>query len=90
MVDPKVVMIPGALRDSLAAEAANEGLSLEEITVQAVEAHLEAIKTRRFFEECRRRADPAWLLRFLDRESGLSPEPGDELPQGYTPISERG
>jgi hypothetical protein len=82
MVDPKPLMIPDALREALAAEAANEGVSLEDITVQAVEAHLEAIKTRKFFEERRRRADPAWLLRFLDREGGLPPEPNDELPGG--------
>jgi hypothetical protein len=43
----------------------------------------EAIKTRKFFEERARRADPEWLMRFLDRPGGEPPTPDDELPEGY-------
>lgn len=83
MGELKPLMVPEELREALAAEAASEGVSLETIAVQAVEAHLEALKTRKFFEDKTRRADPEWLMKFLDREGGEAPRPGDELPEGY-------
>ena len=83
MGELKPLMVPEELREALAAEAASEGVSLETITVQAVEAHLEALKTRKFFEDKARRADPEWLMKFLDREGGPPPRAGDELPEGY-------
>lgn len=75
--------IPDELRDALAAEAASEGVSLDSLTVQAIEAYLESLKARRFFAERAARADPEWLKRFLDREGGEPPRPGDEIPEGY-------
>lgn len=83
MSDLKPLMVPEELREALAAEAANEGISLEAIAVQAVEGHLEAIRTRKFFEDGARNAAPEWLMKFLDREGGEPPQPGDELPEGY-------
>lgn len=83
MGELKPLMIPDELREALAAEAAGAGISLETIAVQAVEAHLEAIKTRKFFEDRKRRADPEWVMQFLNREGGEPPQPGDELPDGY-------
>lgn len=77
------LLIPDELREALAAEAASEGVSLDALTTQAIEAHLEALKTRRFFEERAVRTDPEWLKRFLDREGGEPPRPGDALPEGY-------
>jgi hypothetical protein len=29
------------------------------------------------------RVDGNWLMQFLNRDSGVAPEPGDELPEGY-------
>ncbi|MFM9863306.1 MAG: toxin-antitoxin system HicB family antitoxin [Micropepsaceae bacterium] len=75
--------IPEDLREALAAEAASEGVSLDTLTTQAIEAYLEVLKTRRFFAERAANADPEWLKRFLDREGGEPPRPGDELPEGY-------
>jgi len=86
MAELKPLLVPEELLEALAAEAANEGISLEAITVKAVEAHLEAIKTRKFFDERARRADPEWLMKFLDRAGGEPPQPGDELPEGYVRI----
>lgn len=86
MAELKPLLVPEELREALAAEAANEGISLEAITMKAVEAHLEAIKTRKFFDERARRADPEWLMKFLDRPGGELPQPGDELPEGYIRI----
>lgn len=83
MGELKPLMVPEELREALAAEAASEGVSLETITAQALEAHLEALKTRKFFEDKARRADPEWLMKFLDREGGEPPRAGDELPEGY-------
>lgn len=83
MGELKPLLIPEDLREALAAEAAIEGLTLDEIAARAVEAHLRAVKTRRFFEERAGRADPKWLLEFLDRVPARPPEPGDELPEGY-------
>jgi hypothetical protein len=75
--------IPEDLREALAAEAALEGVTLEQIGVRAVEALLRAAKARRFFEERAGRGDPKWLLEFLDRDEGEPPRPGDEIPEGY-------
>jgi hypothetical protein len=83
MGELKPLMIPDELREKLAAEAAGEGISLEAMAVQAVERHLEAIKTRKFFDERKRNADPEWLMQFLNREGGEPPGAGDELPVGY-------
>lgn len=83
MSDLKPLLIPEELREALAAEAASEGVSVEAVGARAVEEHLEALKTRKFFEERAGRADPEWLMRFLDREDGEPPQPGDELPEGY-------
>jgi hypothetical protein len=83
MGELKPLMVPEELRERLAAEAANEGISLEAIAVRAVEGHLEAIKTRKFFEERAKRADPEWLMKFLDRPGGEPPDPDDQLPEGY-------
>lgn len=83
MSELKSFMIPKELEDALAAEAASEGVSVETIVSQAIEAYLEAIKTRKFFAERARNADPEWLMTFLDREDGEPPQPGDELPEGY-------
>jgi hypothetical protein len=83
MGELKPLMVPKELQEALAAEAASEGISLEAITVEALEAHLDALKTRKFFEDKTRRADPEWLMKFLEREGGEPPRPGDELPEGY-------
>ncbi|HCK83023.1 MAG TPA: hypothetical protein DHW63_00385 [Hyphomonadaceae bacterium] len=83
MGELKPLMIPDELREALAAEAVGEGISLEAIAIQAVERHLEAIKTRKFFEERKRCSDPEWVMQFLNREVGEPPQPGDELPEGY-------
>lgn len=83
MGELKPLLIPEDLREALAAEAAIEGLSLEEIAARAVEAHLRAAKARRFVDERAGRADPKWLLQFLDRTSTRVPEPADDLPEGY-------
>lgn len=43
----------------------------------------EMCKTSKFFEDKASRADPEWLMEFLDREGGEPPRTGDELPEGY-------
>ena len=83
MGELKPLLIPEDLREALAAEAALEGLTLEQIAARAVEAHLRAAKARRFFEERAGRGDPKWLLEFLDRDPGEPPRAGDETPLGY-------
>jgi hypothetical protein len=81
----KPLLVPAELRDALAEEAAAEGVSVETAAARAIEHHIEAAKTRRFFEERAREADPEWLLRFLSRPGGEPPAPGDEVPPGYKP-----
>ena len=83
MGDLKPLLVPETLRDALAAEAAREGVSLEVLAARAVERHHEAAEARAFFAERASRSDPEWLLRFLDRDDGEAPGPGDELPEGY-------
>ncbi len=34
-------------------------------------------------EDAELHVDGNWLLQFLNRDSGVAPEPGDELPEGY-------
>ena len=83
MGELKPLLIPEELREALAAEAVSEGVSLEAIAAQAVEAHLEAIRARKFFEARAGQSVPEWLLRFLDRGGGEAPRPDDELPEDY-------
>ena len=85
MGELRPLLLPEELCDALAAEAASDGLSLEALAAQAVEAHLEAIKTRKFFEARAAAADPGWLINFLNRSGGNPPRAGDELPEGYEP-----
>lgn len=83
MGDMHPILVPDELREAFAAEAASEGLSVEAMVARAMQLHLEAIKTRKFFEERARKADPEWLMQFLSRDGGEPPQPGDELPDGY-------
>jgi Ni/Co efflux regulator RcnB len=83
MGELKPILIPEELRAALAAEAASEGLSLEEMSARAVQAHLDAIKSRKFFEERAGRRDGSRLLEILDRGGDEPPRPGDEIPESY-------
>ena len=35
------------------------------------------------WEDSELHVDGKWLMQFLNRDSGVAPEPGDELPEGY-------
>ena len=83
MGELKPLLIPGDLREALADEAASEGVSLEQIAARAVEAYLEAIKTRKFFEDRAGRGNGQRLLDILNRVPERPPEPDDEIPEGY-------
>ncbi|MES1200658.1 MAG: hypothetical protein ABUS57_04330 [Pseudomonadota bacterium] len=85
MSDLKPLLVPSELKDALAAEAVEKGVSLEAVAAEAIEDHLEAEKARKFFEERAQSADPEWLIGFLNREGGEAPGPDDQLPSGYKP-----
>ncbi len=76
------VRLPDDLYDAVADMAAAVGESVEMFMVRAAEARVDKLKFCRLLEERACRADPQWLTKFLDREGGEPPQPGDELPEG--------
>lgn len=77
------IRLPHDLYDAVADLAAAAGETVEMFMVRAAEARVDNLKFFRLLEERACRADPEWLTKFLDREGGEPPQPGDELPEGY-------
>lgn len=86
MTKPLTVEMADELADALAKAANDLGETEEQFVKQAVAQRLEALEDNPFFARRRkgidRKAARDWLL---SRQGGEPPEPGDELPPGYTP-----
>jgi hypothetical protein len=84
MTKPLTISLP----DNIAAEATKaadaSGESLEDFVARAVATEVERERTENFFAERRGRASAARALEILNRAGGKKPQPGDELPEGYT------
>lgn len=69
--------LPQSLKEAVAAAAERDDISMNEFI--AVAEKLAVLDTARFFAERTDRADRARFRQILNRSSGETPRPGDEL-----------
>lgn len=72
--------LPRSLKAAAERLAREEGTSLNQFVVMAVAEKVSALETAAFFEKRRARADMGAFMRILNREGGVPPRPGDEIP----------
>lgn len=73
--------LPLSLKAAIAELAARDGTSMNQFIVMAAAEKLSAMHTaERFFSERRGQGNPEETIRFLQRDGGEPPRPGDELP----------
>ena len=86
MTKPLNVEIADEMADALAKAANDLGETEAQFVKQAVAQRLQALADNPFFARRRKGIDRKvardWLI---SRKGGEAPEPGDELPPGYTP-----
>jgi hypothetical protein len=75
--------LPVSLKIGASRVAREDGSTLNQFIVSAVAEKLAALKTANYFVERGARGDIAAALAFLNREGGVAPAEGDELPAGY-------
>jgi hypothetical protein len=74
--------LPASVRTDAQEMSAKEGTSLNQFIAIAVAEKIAALKAARFFAERRDRADVDAFDRFMQREGGEPPKPGDRWPEG--------
>lgn len=88
--------LPKSVKAEAEALSKADGTSLNQFVATAVAEKIAVLKTAAFFEErvsraraAVRRGEPSALLAALSRTGGEPPREGDELPEGYAPVTER-
>lgn len=82
--------LPRSIKDGAQRLAEREGVSLNQFIATAVAEKLSVMETMNYLEERARRANMEEFWRFLNRPGGEPPREGDELPEGYVSVAERG
>jgi hypothetical protein len=77
--------LPRFLQEAVAKIAQREGTTIDQFIAIAVAEKLSALDTQPFFEERRQKTDFAAFDRIMNRSSGESPRPGDEMPSSPSP-----
>lgn len=72
--------LPESIKKAAERLAERDGASLNQFIAVAVAQKVSAMETAAFYEERRGRADLEAFDRFMAREGGEPPRPGDELP----------
>lgn len=75
--------LPRSLKAAAERLAREEGTSLNQFVAMAVAEKVSALETAAFFEKRRARADMRAFMRILNREGGVPPRPGDEIPPAF-------
>lgn len=81
--------LPKSIKEAAERLSKADGTSLNQFVAIAVAEKIAALKAAEFFEEKRRQATPGALDALLSRSGGEPPRQGDELPEGYVPLSVR-
>ena len=81
--------LPKSVKEAAERLSKADGTSINQFVAIAVAEKIAALKTAEFFAERRRRAKPDALDALLSRTDGEPPREGDELPEGYVPLSAR-
>jgi hypothetical protein len=72
--------LPHSIKAAAEELAEQDGASLNQFIAMAVAEKVSAMKTAAFFTERRDRVDWAAFDRFMARDGGEPPRPGDEMP----------
>jgi hypothetical protein len=72
--------LPASIKAEAERLAAEEGTSLNQFVATAVAEKVSALRTARYFEERKGRADWAAFDRIMNRGRGEPPREGDEIP----------
>lgn len=81
--------LPRSIKEELSRIAKEDNTSMNQFVVVAIAEKLAVMRTAEFMQERMNLADEEVFDRILNREDSLPPLPGDELPEGYVPVSER-
>ena len=81
--------LPKSVKAEAEALSKADGTSLNQFVAIAVAEKIAVLKTAAFFEERRQRSTGKALDALLSRTGGEPPREGDELPEGYKPITAR-
>lgn len=79
--------LPKSVKAEAEALCKADGTSLNQFVAIAVAEKIAVLRTAAFFEERRQRSTGKALEALLNRTDGEPPREGDELPEGYVPIS---
>lgn len=71
--------IPASMRSRLEKVSAEDGSSMNQFILLAVAEKLALVEAENVFAERRKRGDLDRLRKFLNREGGEPPRPGDEI-----------
>ncbi len=71
--------IPASMRSRLEKVCAEDGSSMNQFILLAVAEKLALVEAENVFAERRKRGDLDRLRKFLNREGGEPPRPGDEI-----------
>ncbi|TXL75904.1 toxin-antitoxin system HicB family antitoxin [Vineibacter terrae] len=75
--------LPSSIKAAAEKLAAEEGISLNQFVATAVAEKVAALHTASYFAERKGHADWAAFDRIMRRETGMPPQGGDEIPEGY-------
>ena len=75
--------LPKSVKSGVQRLAKREGISMNQFMATAIAEKLAVLESLDYLEERAKRADLKLFDRFMSREGGEPPRPGDELPDGY-------
>ena len=73
--------LPRSLKEAVARLSKEDGTSINQFVATAVAEKVSALRTARFFEDRRARADFKAFDRIMKRRGGRPPREGDEMPK---------
>ena len=72
--------LPRSLKDAVERLSREDGTSINQFVAMAVAEKVSALRTARFFEDRKARADFKAFDKLMKRRGGKPPRPGDEMP----------
>ncbi len=73
--------LPRSLKEAVERLSREDGTSMNQFVAMAVAEKVSALRTARFFEDRRARADFKAFDRIMKRRGGKPPREGDEMPK---------
>ena len=76
-----LLRLPQSLKDSVERLSRQDGTSINQFVAMAVAEKVSALRTARFFEDRKARADFKTFDKIMRRRRGKPPREGDEMPR---------